>query len=67
MGSKKSKVTESILQTTNNSNTTNDKLMTTYSSLGSNPGGAIHHFEKNLLNNIYNFLPNFFNIFFIQL
>jgi len=41
MGSKKSKMTESILQTTNSNNTTNDKQQTTYSSLGSNPGGAI--------------------------
>jgi len=47
MGSKKSKMTESILQTTNSNNTTNDKQQTTYSSLGSNPGGAIYLFEEN--------------------
>jgi len=41
MGSKKSKMPENMLQTTNSNNTTNDKQQTTYSSLGSNPGGAI--------------------------
>ena len=41
MGSKKSKTSESMLQTTN-SFTTNDEQPTTNSSLfGSNPGGAI--------------------------
>ena len=41
MGSKKFKMKESMLQTTDSNETTNDKPQTTYSSLGSNPSNFI--------------------------